>query len=77
VFSLTEKTVVLQQSFKYFVPPKALKPYKKLQKCQKLLANLGSEDTFDVKKTTNKGLMGPFPEPKGAQTFHIRKSSTF
>jgi len=40
-----EKTVVLQQFFKYFVPPKALKPYKKLQKCQKLLANLGSEDT--------------------------------
>jgi hypothetical protein len=45
VFSLTEKTVVLQQSFKYFVLPKALKPYKMLQKCQKLLANLGSEDT--------------------------------
>ena len=46
VFSLTEKTVVvLQQSFKYFVLPKALKPYKKLQKCQKLLAILGSEDT--------------------------------
>ena len=45
VFSLTEKTVVLQQSFKYFVLPKALKPYKKLQKCQKLLANFGSEDT--------------------------------
>ena len=33
------------QSFKYFVLPKALKPYKKLQKCQKLLANFGSEDT--------------------------------
>ncbi len=45
VFSLTEKTVVLQQSFKYFVLPKALKSYKKLQKCQKLLANFGSEDT--------------------------------
>ena len=28
-----------------FVLPKALKPYKKLQKCQKLLANWGSEDT--------------------------------
>jgi hypothetical protein len=41
----TEKTVVLQQFFKYFVPPKALKPYKKLQKCQKLLANLGSDHT--------------------------------
>ncbi len=45
VFSLTEKTVVLQQFFKYFVPQKALKLYKKLQKCQKLLANLDSEDT--------------------------------
>ena len=31
--------------FKYFVLPKALKLYKKLQKCQKLLANLGSEDS--------------------------------
>jgi len=42
---LTQKTVVLQQSFKYFVLPKDLKPYKKLQKIKKLLANFGSEDT--------------------------------
>ena len=45
VFFTQEKTVVLQQSFKYFVLSKALKPYKKLQKCQKLLPNFGSEDT--------------------------------
>ena len=45
VFTHEKTVVVLQQSFKYFVLPKALKPYKKMQKCQKLLANLGSEDT--------------------------------
>jgi hypothetical protein len=41
----TSPQTVFSVGPKYFVLQKALKPYKKLQKCQKLLANLGSEDT--------------------------------
>lgn len=40
--------------FKHFVLPKALKPYKKLQECQKVLANLGSEDTVGRPKNYQK-----------------------
>jgi hypothetical protein len=29
---------------------------------------------LDVKKTTKQRFRGPFPEPKGAQTFRTRKS---
>ena len=69
VFSLTEKTVVLQQSFKYFVPPKALKPYKKLQKCQKLLANLGSEDTVEPPKNYQAKVPGTVSRTKRSANF--------
>ena len=69
VFSLTEKTVVLQQSFKYFVPPKALKPYKKLQKCQKLLANLGSEDTVGRPKNYQAKVPGTVSRTKRSANF--------
>ena len=69
VFSLTEKTVVLQQSFKYFVLPKALKPYKKLQKCQKLLANLGSEDTVGRPKNYQAKVPGTVSRTKRSANF--------
>ena len=65
----TEKTVVLQQSFKYFVPPKALKPYKKLQKCQKLLANLGSEDTVEPPKNYQAKVPGTVSRTKKSANF--------
>ncbi len=67
VFS--EKTVVLQQSFKYFVLPKALKPYKKLQKCQKLLENFSSENSVGRPKNYQAKVPGTVSRTKRSADF--------
>ena len=67
VFS--EKTVVLQQSFKYFVLPKALKPYKKLQKCQKLLENFSSENSVGRPKNWQAKVPGTVSRTKRSANF--------
>ena len=67
VFS--EKTVVLQQSFKYFVLPKALKPYKKMQKCQKLLENFSSENSVGRPKNWQAKVPGTVSRTKRSANF--------
>ena len=67
--TVSEKHRCLHQSFKYFVLPKALKPYKKLQKCQKLLANLGSEDTVGRPKNYQSKVPGTVSRTKRSANF--------
>ena len=56
-------------TLKYFVLPKALKSYKKLQKCQKLLANLGSEDSIGRPKNYQAKVPGTVSRTKRSANF--------
>ena len=55
--------------FEYFVLPKALEPYQNLQKCQKLLANLGSEDTVGRPKNYQAKVPGTVSRTKRSANF--------
>ena len=63
-------------NFKIFCTAKSSKDLLKVAKMPETTREF-LKIPLDVQKTTNQRFRGPFPEPKVAQTFRRRKSSTF